>query len=90
MPANDPTELPADPALAATLAAVTSMEQTLSVARALVEAGRRIELAGLESEAARLCAAVACLPEGSAARLRPPLQALTGELDRLAGALRAA
>jgi hypothetical protein len=79
-----------DPAVAATLAAVAAMEQTLSLARALVEAGRRIELAGLESEAARLCAAVACLPEGSAAQLRPPLHALTGELDRLAGALRAA
>ena len=87
-PLADPAS--ADAALAAALAAIAAMERTLSVARALVEAGRRIELAGLESEAARLCAALACMPEGSAARLRPPLHALTGELDRLAGALRAA
>lgn len=76
-------------AVQATLAAIESLGQTLAVAHALVTAGRRIELAGLEGEAARLCVTLACLPEGAGATLRLPLRALAGELDRLIGALRA-
>jgi hypothetical protein len=83
---------PAPPELEtlATLAAIESMQGTLALARALVEAGREVELAGLEREAERLCAALACLPEGSAPRLRGPLHGLTQELDRLAVTLSAA
>jgi hypothetical protein len=80
---------PPDLETLATLAAVDSMQGTLALARALVEAGREVDLTGLEREAERLCAALACLPEGSAPRLRAPLQGLTQELDRLAGTLRA-
>jgi len=72
------------------LAAIESLSTTLAVARALVGAGREVELDGLEQEAARLCAALACMREGSAPLLRPPLHALTQELERLDLALRLA
>lgn len=83
---------PAQPDLEtlATLAAIDSMQGTLTLARALVEAGRQVDLAGLEREAERLCAALACLPEGSATQLRAPLHGLAQELDRLTVTLRAA
>jgi hypothetical protein len=85
-----PRPAPPDVEILATLAAIESMQGTLALARALVEAGRAVDLAGLDREAARLCAALACLPEGAGARLRAPLHGLTQELDRLAGVLRAA
>lgn len=81
--------MPDEASLSATLAAIEALGNTLALARALVAAGREVELAGLESEAARLCLAVACLPEGSGARLRLPLHRLAGEVERLIGALRA-
>jgi hypothetical protein len=80
----------ASPEMLATLAAIDSLQTTMAVARALVSAGREVELEGLDREAARLCAALACMPEGSAATLRPPLHGLTDELDRLADTLRLA
>lgn len=86
------TPPPADPTpsqeVLATLAAIESLQTTMAVARALVGAGREVELEGLDREAARLCAALACMPEGSADTLRPPLHTLTEELDRLAVTLR--
>ncbi|MCX8135049.1 MAG: hypothetical protein N3D18_13940 [Roseococcus sp.] len=85
-----PRPAPPDLEILATLAAIDSMQGTLALARALVEAGRRVELAGLEQEAERLCAAIACLPEGAGARLRAPLHGLTQEIDRLSATLRAA
>ncbi|WP_421992805.1 hypothetical protein [Roseococcus sp.] len=69
--------------VAATLAAVESLHGTLSMARALVVSGRDIDLAGLDREAARLCAAVACLPEDSGQVLLASLHALTREIDLL-------
>lgn len=69
--------------VAATLAAVESLHGTLSMARALVVSGRDIDLAGLDREAARLCAAVACLPGDSGQALLASLQALTREIDLL-------
>jgi hypothetical protein len=81
---------PPDLETLATLAAIDSMQGTLALARALVETGRIVDLTGLEREAERLCAALACLPEGSAPRVRGPLHGLTQELDRLAVTLRAA
>ena len=92
MPAMPPPPQPAavSQEVLAALAAIESLQTTMAVARALVGAGREVELDGLEREAARLCAALACMPEGSAATLRPPMHDLTDELDRLAVTLRLA
>lgn len=69
--------------VAATLAAIDSLQGTLTMARALVLAGRQVELAGLDREAARLCAAVACLPGDSGQVLIGSLVGLTREIDAL-------
>ena len=69
--------------VAATLAAIDSMQGTLTMARALVLAGREVDLAGLDREAARLCAAVACLPGDSGQALLGSLMGLTREVDLL-------
>lgn len=69
--------------VAATMAAIDSLHGTLSMARALILSGRAIDLAGLDREAARLCAAVACLPGDSGQALLTPLMGLTREVDLL-------
>ena len=76
--------------LAATLAAIESLHGMMSVARALVAAGRVVDLGGLDGEAQRLCAAIACLPRDSGQRLRIPLIELREEVDRLRRAFEAA
>ena len=73
--------------VAATMAAIESLHGTLSMARALVVSGRAIDLAGLDREAARLCAAVACLPGDSGQALLASLHALMRELDLLVGCM---
>lgn len=75
------------PALA-TLGGIESMRDTLAMARALVEGGRTIDLAGLEAEAAAICAAVQTLPIGSGDALRPAMLALVREVEALAATLR--
>jgi hypothetical protein len=69
-------------------AAIAAMDGTLAVASALVASGRRIDLAGLDREAATLCAAVMALDAAAAVQLRPALEALRGNIDSLAAALR--
>lgn len=69
--------------VAATMAAIESLQATLTMARALVLAGRRVDLAGLDREAARLCAAVACLPGDSGQSLLGALSGLAHEIDLL-------
>ncbi|MBS7812634.1 hypothetical protein [Roseococcus pinisoli] len=69
------------------LAIMTAIESLLGIlvmARALVMAGRAIDLAGLDREAARLAAAIACLPPGVGHPLKPSLEALMREADLLA------
>jgi hypothetical protein len=78
---------PASPHTLPTLAAIEALHDTIRMARALVDNGRRIDLAGLDAEAATLCTAVALLPEGTARPLRPALEALAREVDGLAAAL---
>ena len=68
-------------------AAIESLQGTLQVATALVTSGRTVDLAGLDQEAARLCAALGALPAAQAAALRPALEALLRDLDRTAVAL---
>lgn len=69
------------------LAAIEALHATLLMARALLESGRRIDLAGLDAQAASLCTAVALLPVATARPLRPALEALAREVDGLTAAL---
>jgi hypothetical protein len=69
--------------VAATIAAIESLQGTLAMARALVMAGRRVDLVGLDREAARLCAAVACMPGDSGDALLPSLLGLAREVETL-------
>jgi hypothetical protein len=71
----------------ASLAAIQSMQAMLQIAGALLRSGRRVDLGGLDAEAARICAAIGLLPEAEAAPLRPALEALLRELDRVTAAL---
>lgn len=75
-----------DPAIAIR-AAIEAMDGTLVMARALVEGGRRIDLAGLEEEASRLCAAVMTLTPEEARLLRLPLEGLLRQVDALSASL---
>jgi hypothetical protein len=68
---------------AALIAAAEAMEATLSVAEALAAEGRRIDLSGLDAEAARLCAAALAAPRSAATVLRLRIEALVRALDRL-------
>jgi len=79
----DATKLEHPIEIAATLAAIDSLHGTLTMARALVLAGRAVDLGGLDREAARLCAAVACMPGDSGQALLGSLERLTHEVDLL-------
>src|SRR4051794_1671936 len=76
----------ASPSLPA-LAAIESIHGTVAMARALAESGRRIDLGGLDADAAALCTAIALLPLASARPLRPALTALLREGEGRAAAL---
>ena len=69
----------------AVLAAIEGMGGTVAVARALVEGGRQVDLAGLDRDAAALCAAVMALEAEAARGLRPALEALLRQVDALTG-----
>ena len=75
---------------AAVAAAIAGLDGTLVVARALVEAGRRIDLDGLERDVVALCAAVMALDVRDARSLRPAIEALRHQVDSLAARIRAA
>lgn len=65
-------------------AAIDTLGGTVAVARALVEGGRVIDLAGLERDCAVLCAAMMTLDPPEAKRLRPALEELLFQVNRLA------
>ncbi len=69
------------------IAAIDAMEATLAVAEALAIERRRIDLAGLEQEVGRICAAALAAPRAAAPDLRLKLAALVRGLDRIQGAL---
>lgn len=71
----------------ASRAAIEQMRDTLRLARALVESGRVIDLTGLDTGVAALCAALALLPADLARPMRPALVALLAEVDGLGAAL---
>jgi hypothetical protein len=70
-------------------AAIASFDGTIALARAFVEAGRRIELDGLERDAAALCAAIMAMDAEAAKRMRPALEGLRRQIDSLAASLAA-
>lgn len=72
---------------AVTEAAIEALRRTVQMARALVQGGRRIDLAGLDGEAAALCTAVTLLPAETSRPLLPALEALVREVDGLASLL---
>jgi hypothetical protein len=61
--------------------------QTLSVARGLVEAGRYVDLAGLQDEVGLLCAKALDLPPAEGRAIRGDLAALLARVEALSGAL---
>jgi len=65
------------------LAAIESIHGTVAMARALAASGRRIDLTGLDADAAVLCTAVGLLPPDRALPLRPALEALLAEVNDL-------
>ncbi|WP_424813853.1 hypothetical protein [Roseococcus sp. YIM B11640] len=73
--------------VAATMAAIESLHGTVAMARALVMTGREIDLQGLDQEAARLCAAVACLPGDSGEVLLGPLIGLAHQIELLSSCM---
>jgi hypothetical protein len=67
-----------------------SVTQTVGVARGLVEAGRHIDLAGLEDQVGLLCAKALDLPPEDGRAVRADLFALLARVDALSVALRCA
>jgi hypothetical protein len=61
--------------------------QTLSVARGLVEAGRYVDLAGLQDEVGLLCAKALDLPPAEGRAIRGDLATLLARVEALSGAL---
>ena len=61
----------------------------LTLTRALAESGRRIDLAGLDDLAGRLCAACLDLPPEDGRAFRPRLVALMEDVNAIAAACRA-
>lgn len=60
------------------------LTKMVGVARALVEAGRAIDLTGIDSQVGLLCAKSLDLPSGDGRRMRPRLIALFGSMEALA------
>jgi len=70
-------------------ACLEQFSHTVGIARSLVQAGRRVDLAGLEGEMGFICARTLDLPPEQGRGLRPALLALRAELDALLAALTA-
>jgi hypothetical protein len=76
-----------DASLAAVQAYATNLSQTIALARALVAAGRAIDLDGLDAQVGLLCAKALDLPPANGELIRADLTNLLGEVDALTGAL---
>lgn len=81
-----PSLTPPCPAIAVD-AALEAMLGTVAVARALVAAGRRVDLEGLDREISALCAAAIALQPDEGRALRPKALALHEGLEALQAAL---
>jgi len=73
-----------DPRLPRLIEEARSIEATLAAAAALLDAGRRIDMIGLDQRTGRLCAQGLDLPPEDGARLRPALVTLRTGLDAIA------
>jgi hypothetical protein len=71
----------------AVLAAIKAMGESLTQAEASLAEGYALDLAGLDGEIARLCAAAQETPPAMAPTLRRGLEALLGQVERLQAAL---
>ncbi len=69
-------------------AGAASLRRTTALARALAEAGRPIDLAGLDGQVGLVCARALDLPPDEGRAMRGDLQALLAEVDALANSLR--
>jgi len=69
------------------LAAIQSLQDTITMARALVQAGRQIDLTGLDADAAVLCTAIGLLAPERSHGLRAQLEELVRDVDALSAAL---
>jgi len=66
---------------------VEGARMILGITAALIESGRRVDLAGLDDEFGRLCAGILALPLAESRALRPMLDTLREQLDQLHAAL---
>ena len=69
-------------------AAIRAMGDTLTVAGALLDAGREIDLSGLEREVASVCAAAVTLPAVEGRALRGELAALMLQVEEVEARIR--
>ena len=71
----------------AVLAAIKAMGESLTQAEASLAEGYTLDLAGLDAEIGRLCAAAGAAPAAMAPALRRNLEALLAQVERLQAAL---
>lgn len=73
----------AAPALGVAEREAAALGAMLRVARGLAQAGRRVELSGIDAMVGRVCARSLDLPPGDGRRMAPVLAGLLAELDAL-------
>ncbi len=83
----EPSSGPADPVRPQIDALIRELVNTVDIARALLEAGRTVDLSGLEHRAGLLCAKVLDLPPAEGRAVRLHLIGLLGLIDALSQAL---
>lgn len=66
---------------------VEGARMMLGITAALIDSGRRVDLAGLDDEFSRLCTGILALPLAEGGRLRPQLETLRDQLNHLHAAL---
>lgn len=84
----NPTTVPPSPSDRAAVL-VEAVVGTLRLARVLAQSQRPIDLAGLDQEIGRLCAAALDLPPTEGQAMRPRLAAVLAELDALSACVAA-
>ena len=85
-----PEDIPGAPATQhglAVLAAIKAMGESLTQAEASLAEGYALDLAGLDGEISRLCAAAQGAPPAMAPALRRGLEGLLAQIERLHAAL---
>ena len=69
--------------LRAAQAMATGLLHTVRIAAALIEAGRTVDLGGIDDLIGRLCARALDLPPEQGSKVAPDLRRLLTEIDRL-------